>query len=396
MREVVIAGAYMTRFGKFGDRSMRSLVAEAVDGALNDAMAPPDDVESVYFGNAFGGILQNQESIRGQVWLSGTKLAGLPTINVENACASGGTAVHQAWLAVASGLCDAAMAVGAEKLHHEDKNRAFAALSTAVDQEKLDELKAALGVDKSPKSLFMDIYASFARDYASRSGATIEDFARVAAKNHEHGALNPKAQHRRPVSVDEVVESRVVSYPLTLLMCAPIGDGAAAVVVTTPAVAKRWGAQPVRLLATAIGVSRAGGARGQLVSNTARKAYTAAGISPTEINLVECHDATAPAELIALEELGLCGPGEAIKLTREGETHLNGRLPVNPSGGLESKGHPVGASGVAQIVELADQLKGRCGARQVAAPAVAIAENAGGYLGPDAAVAAITILGRAE
>lgn len=396
MRDVVIAGAYMTRFGKFLDRTTRSLVSEAVRGALRDAMASPDDVEWVYFGNALGGIMENQESIRGQVWLSDTDLAGLPTINVENACASGGSAVHQAWLAVASGLCDVAIAVGAEKLHHEDKHRAFAALSTAVDQERLDEIKAELGVDNSARSMFMDVYARFARDYTDRSGATQEDFARVAAKNHEHGALNPKAQHRTPVTVDEVLESRLISDPLTLLMCAPIGDGAAAVIVTTPAVADRWGAQPVRVLATAIGTSRAGGPYGELVPSTAHKAYEMAGIGPSAVDLVECHDATAPAELIVLEELGLCGPGEAIKLNRSGETSLNGRLPVNPSGGLESKGHPVGASGVAQVVELCDQLRDRCSERQVAAARVAIAENAGGYLGPDAAVAAITILGRAD
>lgn len=396
MRDVVIAGAYMTRFGKFLDRTTRSLVSEAVRGALRDAMASPDDVEWVYFGNALGGIMENQESIRGQVWLSDTDLAGLPTINVENACASGGSAVHQAWLAVASGLCDVAIAVGAEKLHHEDKHRAFAALSTAVDQERLDEIKAELGVDNSARSMFMDVYARFARDYTDRSGATQEDFARVAAKNHEHGALNPKAQHRTPVTVDEVLESRLISDPLTLLMCAPIGDGAAAVIVTTPAVADRWGAQPVRVLATAIGTSRAGGPYGELVPSTAHKAYEMAGIGPSAVDLVECHDATAPAELIVLEELGLCGPGEAIKLNKAGETSLNGRLPVNPSGGLESKGHPVGASGVAQVVELCDQLRDRCSERQVAAARVAIAENAGGYLGPDAAVAAITILGRAD
>lgn len=396
MRDVVIAGTHMTRFGKFLNHTTRSLVTEAVSGALHDAKASSDDVEWVYFGNALGGIMENQESIRGQVWLSDTDLAGLPTINVENACASGGSAVHQAWLAVASGLCDVAIAVGAEKLHHEDKHRAFAALSTAVDQERLDEIKAELGADSSGRSMFMDVYARFARDYADRSGATQEDFARVAAKNHEHGALNPKAQHRTPVTVDEVLESRLISDPLTLLMCAPIGDGAAATIITTPAVANRWGAQPVRVLGTAIGASRAGGPYGELVPSTAHKAYEMAGIGPSAVNVVECHDATAPAELIVLEELGLCGPGEAIKLTRAGETSLNGRLPVNPSGGLESKGHPVGASGVAQIVELCDQLRDRCGERQVAAASVALAENAGGYLGPDAAVAAITILGRAD
>lgn len=394
MRDVVIAGAAMTPFGKHLDRDAGSLAADAVHGALRDAGASGDEVQWVYFANAFGGCLQNQESVRGQVWLADTEVRGAPTINVENACASGGTAMHQAWLAVASGLCDVAVAVGAEKLVHPDKQRSFEALATAVDQRRLPEIRAELGIDGAPRSMFMDLYARFARDYLARSSATVEDFARVAAKNHAHGALNPLAQYRTPTPVAEVLASRVISEPLTLLMCAPLGDGAAAVVLTTPQRARQWQADTVRVLAVALGVSRRDQPAGTVVPDAARRAYAAAGITPEQVDVVECHDATAPAELIVLEELGLCPSGKAAELLRAGDTALGGRLPVNPSGGLESKGHPVGATGLAQLVELTDQVRGRCGERQVQGARVGLAENAGGYLGPDVAVTTVTLLGR--
>jgi acetyl-CoA acetyltransferase len=175
-------------------------------------------------------------------------------------------------------------------------------------------------------------------------------------------------------------------------MCAPIGDGAAAVIVTTPEIAARWGATPVTVLATMVGASRPD-VSGELVPGVARRAFEWAGLSPSDVDVVECHDATSPAELIVLEELGIAGPGEAVGMIRRDETRIGGRLPVNPSGGLESKGHPIGASGLAQVVELADQLRGRCGPRQVEGARIALAENAGGYMGPDAAVATVTILG---
>ncbi len=395
MRDVVIAGVGMTRFGKMADLSLKSLAGEAVDGALADAGAGPDEVGIVYFSNVAGGRLQDQDAIRGQVWLSESVLAGIPTVNVENACASGSTAVHQAWLSVASGSVDTAVVVGAEKLHTPDKERAFRAMTSGVDQDRLEELVAELGGDTTSRSVFMDIYARFALHYMARTGATREDFARVAVKNHAHGALNPNAHYGGEMTVDEVLGARPISGPLTLPMCAPMGDGAAAVVVTTPERARRWGAEPVRLLGVAIGAGRVGDPDDLVVTRTALRAYAQAGVGPVEIDVVECHDATAPAELIIMEQLGLCGPGEAPKLLRGGETAIGGRLPVNPSGGLESKGHPLGATGVAQLVELADQLRCRAGARQAGAPGLALAENAGGYLGPGAAAAAVVILGLA-
>jgi acetyl-CoA acetyltransferase len=395
MRDVVIAGSYMTSFGKLVDRSMKSLVAESVDGALDDAHCPADAVESVSFGNVFGGSLQGQESCRGQVWLSDSGLAGVPTVNVENACASGSTAVHQAWLAVASEVVDVAVAVGAEKMHEKGGNgRALQAMRSVVDQDRLESITGDLGTGGSPKSLFMGIYASLARAYTDRTGATAEDFARVAVKNHESGSRNPKAQFQTTFTLDEILGAREISPPLTLPMCAPVSDGAAAIVLTTPALASAWGSEPLRLLGIAIGGGRVG-ETGALIPRTAERAYTMAGIKPSDVDVVECHDAASPAEMIAMEELGLCEPGEGPKYVRAGETSIGGVLPINPSGGLESKGHPLGATGIAQLVELCDQLRGRCGDRQVENPIVALAENAGGYLGPDVATAVVTVLARA-
>ncbi|MBP2371000.1 thiolase family protein [Pseudonocardia parietis] len=394
MREVVISGVGMTRFGKHPDRPVSSLVAEATSEALADAGTAASDpaIGAVYYGNVLGGLLQGQESVRGQHAVRETGLAGVPLVNVENACASGATALHQAWLAVASGQVEVAVALGAEKLVVGDKGRALAALTSALDQERLAEIRAELG-SRDTGSVFMDVYARFAAWYQEASGAMAEDFALVAVKNAAHGAANPKAQYGRELTVADVLGARTVSGALTVPMCAPLSDGAAAVVLTTPELAGRHGAESVRLLATALGSGRAG-TYGELVPSVAARAFRAAGLGPDEIDVVECHDAAAPAELIVLEQLGLCAAGEAPGLLRDGQTRIGGRLPVNPSGGLQSKGHPLGATGLAQIVELADQLRDRAGDRQVEGARHAVAENAGGYLGPDAAVAAVTILGR--
>jgi acetyl-CoA acetyltransferase len=322
-------------------------------------------------------------------------LAGLPIVNVENACASGSTAFNGAWRAVASGEVEVAVAVGAEKLTHEDKTRSFAALGAAVDQEALPEIRERLyGSDNIPagRSMFMDIYASFAEAYAEKSGATSHDFALVAAKNHDHGALNPKAQYRNRVTPEEVLSSRQISGPLTLLMCSPIGDGAAALILVSEDMYKRLEVAPVKVAASIL----ASGNPEDIppVVRAARRAYAASGIGPEDIDVVELHDAAAPAELIAYEDLGLCDEGGGPALLTSGATTLGGRVPVNPSGGLLSRGHPVGATGCAQLVELTSQLRGECGSRQVAGARVALAENAGGLIGTDPAAASITILQR--
>jgi acetyl-CoA acetyltransferase len=396
MADVVVAGAAMTPFGKFPDTSLKALAGEAAVGALDDGGFAADEVESVYFANAVAGLITGQEMVRGQVELRETGLLGVPIFNVENACASASSAFHLAWMAVASGQSEVALAVGAEKLVHPEKERSFQALAAATDLERrddLDEFVYGAGEVAGSGSLFMDIYALLARRYSERSGATERDFAEVAVKNHRHGALNPKAQYREEVTVEEVLASRQISGPLRLLMCSPIGDGAAALVLCSAERAAAAGADAVHVRATALASGRDDDGP-VAVERAAARAYEQAGLGPEDLDVLEVHDAAAPAELQIYEELRLCPPGDGPKLLASGATAIGGRVPVNPSGGLLSKGHPVGATGCAQLVELTEQLRGRAGKRQVDGARVALAENAGGFLGPDQAVAAVTILAR--
>jgi acetyl-CoA acyltransferase len=424
MRDVYIAGTGMTAFGKFIGSTVRSLAEEATAEALRDARCSPGDIEMAFFANATAGILTGQEMIRGQVALRKTGVLGVPIVNVENACASASSAFFLAHMAVASGTVDIALAIGSEKLTHPDKMRSFAAIGTAVDLENLVAAREALtktllgtgGATVGPdaaspvpvsaevmpekkggggKSPFMDVYAGMTRQYMERSGATPEDFARIAVKNQANGKLNPKAQYGGDVTVEEVLASRTISGPLTLLMCSPIGDGSAAIVLCSEDAARRLGAETVKVRATKLvsGRDRGPGDAGAVERAVAR-AYEAAGVGPEDLDVCEVHDAAAPAELMIYEEIGLCGPGEGPKLLASGETALGGRTPVNASGGLLAKGHPIGATGCAQLVELADQLRGRCGARQVDGARVALAENGGGFLGTDPAAVVITVLSR--
>jgi acetyl-CoA acyltransferase len=406
MRDVYIAGAAMTRFGKFPNTTIRALAEEATRGAMSDAGVIPTDVGMVFFSNAVAGLLTNQEMIRGQVALRHTGLLGLPMVNVENACASASTAFYLACMAVGAGAADVALAVGSEKLTHEDRARSFGAIGTAVDQLQLAELRqwaaaATNGTDGADgpdatdigkRSFFMDIYAANSRAYMKTSGATPRDFAQVAVKSHQYAARNPRAQYRDEVTVEGVLGSREIAAPLTLFMCSPIGDGAAAIVVCSPYIARRLGARvKVRACALVSGRDREPGEPGA-VERAARQAYEEAGVGPEDVDVAEVHDAAAPAELMAYEELGLCAADDGPALLASGATGPGGRVPVNPSGGLLSKGHPIGATGCAQLVELADQLRGRCGERQAVGARVALAQNGGGFLGTDAAAMVVTLL----
>jgi len=388
MRKVVIGGVGMTPFGKFLERNLKSLAEEAVSLALKDAHVGVNDVDRVFFGNAAAGVVTGQEMIRAQSSLRNTGLDGKPMFNIENACASGSSALNLAWLSVASGQAETALVVGVEKLSHEDKAVSFGAFAKAVDlEEPLPE-----GVTTGTGSLFMDLYAAKARKWMEKTGAEASDFARVVVKSRHAGSLNPHAQFRKETSVEEVLTSRMVSDPLTLFMCSSIGDGGAAVFICSEEFAAKHDIRPVYIRASSIVSAKADGS-GELVAvRAARAAYEEAGIGPEDVDVVELHDASAPAELIHYENLGLCAPGDAPKLIRSGDTGIGGRISVNPSGGLLSRGHPVGATGVAQIVELTEQLRGRAGARQRPGAKVALAENNGGQLAGDSAVALVTIL----
>ena len=388
MRKVVIGGVGMTSFGKFLERNLKSLAEESVSLALKDARVSVNDVDRIFFGNAAAGVVTGQEMIRAQSSLRNTGLDGKPMFNIENACASGSSALNLAWLSVASGQSETALVVGVEKLTHEDKAISFGAFAKAVDlEEPLPE-----GVTTGTGSLFMDLYAAKARKWMEKTGAEASDFARVVVKSRRAGSLNPHAQFRNETSVEEVLASRMVSDPLTLFMCSSIGDGGAAVFICSEQFAAKRDIRPVYIRASSIVSAKADGS-GELVAvRAANAAYEQAGVGPSDVHVVELHDASAPAELIHYENLGLCAPGDAPKLIRSGDTDIGGRISVNPSGGLLSRGHPVGATGVAQIVELTQQLRGTAGARQRPGAKVALAENNGGQLAGDSAVALVTIL----
>jgi acetyl-CoA acyltransferase len=404
----VILGTGMTRFGKFPDASLRSLATEAVTAALADAGVSAEDVGFVFCGNAAAGVLHAQEMIRGQSSLRDTGLLGKPIVNVENACASSSSAFAMAVMAVQSGATDVAVALGVEKLTHQNKSRSVTAIATAVDLEDDPAARrylsrALFGWDTETAapsegelgqgSKFMDVYAEMTKSYFAASGATLRDLAEVAAKNNGNGALNPNAQFRSAVTVDEVLASREVSPPLRLLMCSSIGDGAAALVVTSADYAEKRGASGVTVEAVALLSGQPQASDGpSATTHAARKAYDQAGLGPDDLDVVELHDAAATGELINYEDLALCPRGDGPKLLASGDTRIGGRIPVNPSGGLLARGHPVGATGCAQLVELADQLRGRCGARQVDGASVGLAHNAGGYLGDHAAAAVVVTI----
>ncbi len=399
-----IAGAAMTQFGRTGG-GLRALTEQAAAGALDDAGIEPAEVQQVFFANGAAGLLQGQEMIRGQVLLRNTGLLGRPIINVENACASSSTAFYLATTAVATGAVDVALALGVEELVVPVKTRSFAAFASATDLEQRDDMRRivrhyALGDETDgpapdlSASPFMAHYAAKGRAYMSRTGATEADLARVTVKSRGWGSLNPRAQFRQETTVEEVLAARMVCAPLRVPMCAPVGNGAAAVVVVSERAADRLAAQ-LRVRATAL-VSHdpAGGLRPTV--QAAHLAYTQAGVGPRDIDIVELHDAAASAELILMEELGLCGPGEAFGAVRDGRTGLGGDLPVNTGGGLLSRGHPVGATGCAQLVELADQLLGRAGPRQVPNARLGLAQNGGGVIEDDEATVCVSILERAR
>ena len=391
MREVGIIGVGAHPTGRFMEKPLKAIAYPAIWRALNDAGVEPADLQAAYVGNSLGGLLTGQEGVRGQIVLQYSGITGIPVVNVENACASAMTALRGAWLEVASGAADVALAVGVEKMNVGDSARTIGALG-AVSELELSEMGMQFTTSYAihPK---INLKARM-QDY----GWTIRDFAKPAVKNSSNGALNPLAQHRRPLTIEEVIQSRIIVDPLTLLMCSSISDGAAAAVVCAMDVAPRFtNKRPIRIASC---VLRSGeyrlpdDKRADSATTTAFAAYEQAGIGPEDLDAIELHDAMAPAELMLYERLGLCPPGEGPKLIDDQITTLRGRRPVNPSGGLCSRGHPVGATGLLQICELVWQMRGEALARQIQPrPKVTMAQNQGGLLlGQDSAVYATTIL----
>jgi len=409
---VYIAGVGMTPFGKHLASSVKDLTRQAVAGALADAGCDASQLQAAYFANATQGHMEGQHMIRGQLALRAMGLQSLPVVNVENACASASTALHLAVQHVRAGAADIVLAVGAEKMFSDDKARMFAAFDGAWDVHETEASRARLlhmgeGVEPPagsmsprPYSVFMDIYAAMGRMHMREFGTTLREFAAVSAKNHGHSVHNPLAQYRDAYTVEQVLAAPPITYPLTLPMCSPVSDGAAAAIVCNEAglnVLRVSRARAICVLACALQTGSERGAADfehHLVRLASRRLYEQAGVGPQDVSVAEVHDATAIGEVLQSELLGLVPMGHGGPAAERGETTIGGRIPINPSGGLECKGHPIGATGLAQIFELVTQLRGEAGARQVQGARIALAENGGGLAGVEEAVACLTLLGR--
>lgn len=415
MADAWIIGTYATLVGRFPDRSVKDLAREAVTGVIEDARLPSGlAIESAWFGNC-GMWVDGQGSVRGQVCLTpmirnGLIAERLPVINVEGGCASASIALQGARKDILSGSVELSLAFAVEKTFYPGEPAKTQALySGGIDQYDQDEWRsyyAAAGEQSgkpfetgADRTIFMDTYAMQAAHHMARFGTTVEQIAAIAAKNHTIARFNPKAQYRFPMTVEQVLADRPVTYPLTRAMCAPIGDGAAAALVCSDAYLKTLPTdvqtRAVRIAATVLTSGKYRDLNEPSLSHIAgKRAYAMAGIGPVDIDVAEVHDATSFSELYQSEMLGFCGPGEGGPLAESGATALGGAIPINLSGGLVSKGHPVGASGLMMIEELARQLRGEAGERQAGAPRWGLAETGGGVIGFDEAACAVTILAR--
>ncbi|HIJ61627.1 MAG TPA: thiolase family protein [Rhodospirillaceae bacterium] len=412
MTDVFIAGIAMTVFGRHAERTLDDLAGEALRGALADAGCGAADIGTAFYAGMTNGPLQGQISIPGQVIFSKIGIEAIPIFNVENACASGSSAVHLAIQAIRAGACDIALALGAEKMNIPDKAKAFALFEAGWDVSRAEENYATLirmgeGIvpppgSESPKpySRFMAIYAALCRLHMRRFGTTQRQIAAVSAKNHGHSVHNPYSQFRQAFTIDEILAAPPITYPLTLPMCAPLSDGAAAAILCSEAGLKKMTGDRRRAVRVAASVMRsfrhrpAEALEDSVGRRAALAAYEQAGLGPDDMDVAEVHDASAMGEIIQVENLGFVPFGDGGPAAERGDFTLGGRIPVNPSGGLESKGHPLGATGIGQLFELVCQLRGEAGGRQVDGARFAIQENGGGLAGVEEAALAIHILGK--
>lgn len=384
--DIEVLGVGVHPFGRFPRASLKDLARVATLSALADAGLGVKDIHAAYSSNAMAGVLQGQEQIRGQSVLRDVGIERIPIVNVENACASGSTAVRQAVLTIRAGAADVVLVTGFEKMYVDDRDRTLTALESAGD---LDVIQGA-GLQ------FTAVYAMRLRKLLDCGVLAFEDLVKVSVKSHDNGALNPNAQYRTRVTPQQVRDSRLIADPLTLLMCSSICDGAAAVVLarkgSTPASAR----PTVRVRASqgASGFTADPAGEPTLGTICAQAAYVEAGVGPADVDVAEVHDAMAPGELLYYEHLGFCEPGGAPDLLARGDTMIDGKIPVNPSGGLSSRGHAVGATGLAQTAELVWQLRGEAGQRQVRRPRLALAQNSGGWVEGESAACNVHIFER--
>jgi acetyl-CoA acetyltransferase len=410
--DVYIIGVGMIKFGKYLGKGIKALTGESLDLVLKDCGLEKNDIEAAWFSNSSWGIQSFQHCIRGQVALSANGLEGIPITNVENACASASTALNGAWMAVKAGQFDCVLAIGTEKLYSEDRSKTMEGFISGTDVEVTMQLIAKLqeeskkhkderarlmgenAVNEKPggHSSFMDLYAMGARMHMERYGTTQRQLAVIASKAHNNSTLNPLAQYTFPMTVEEVLADREVAWPLTRAMCAPIGDGAAAAIICSKKFMKKHGKK--RAVAIRASVLKSGKREGMsdICFRASRAAYDMSGMGPEDIQAAEVHDATAFGELYQTEQMGFCPEGEGGPFAEGGATAIGGKIPINPSGGLLARGHPIGASGLAQIYELVTHLRGEADKRQVEGCRIAMAENGGGFLGMGEAAMAIHIL----
>jgi len=412
MTTIYVCGVGMTPFGRYPEKSVKQLTCEAVGSALKDANCEIKDVQAAFFSASTTGYLQGQTFVPGQIALRDMGFEGIPMYNVENACASGSSAFHLATQALRAGDQDVVLAVGAEKMFIEDKARMFGVFDSGWDIETLEQNREKLlalghGVEipegttsSKPYSVFMDVYAAFCRQHMRNFGTTQRQIAAVCAKNHQHSVHNENAQFRNAYTIEQVLAAPPITYPLTLPMCAPISDGSAAAILCNAAGLKRLEGDSKRAIRVLASIVQTGSARdpgdyaNHITALAAKKLYEKAGVGPGEVDVVEVHDATAMGEVIQAENLQLVPFGEAGPAAERGDFTIGGRVPINPSGGLESRGHPISATGLAQIYELVTQLRGEAGARQVEGARVAVQENGGGLYGYEEAVAVLNMFSK--
>jgi len=409
--KVYVYSVGMSKFGKFLDKSIKDLTAETLKSVKSDNDFEISNIEAAWFSNTCWGMTDFQHSIRGQVALTSNGVDKIPITNVENACASGSTAFNGAWTAIKAGVFDCTLAIGAEKVYQEDRAAMMKGFITYTDvertrtlMEQMQKMAAKQRAEKAASqksgekqkkkgghSVFMDFYAAGARAHMKEYGTTQRQLAAIAAKNHNNSTMNPLAQYTFPMTIDQVMEDYEVAYPLTRAMCAPVGDGAAAAVLCSERFLKEHPNDKAILIRASI--LRSGSWQRDNVSKRASTAaYKMAGLSPKDINVAEVHDATAYGELEQIEQMGFCPLGKGGPFTESGETEIGGKIAVNTSGGLLSRGHPLGASGLAQIYELVTQLRGDAGKRQADNPKFALAENGGGTIGSGPAAMCVHIL----
>lgn len=409
MTGIYIIGAGMIRFGKFPDKTVRTMAEEATQLALQDAGLDKKDLQAVFFANSFWGMFFNQHSIRGQVIMRGMGIDKVPVTNVENACAGASTALHLAYTGIRAGMYDVALALGSEKISNPNKALSLSAYAACMDVENFEKhINMITSVNKlihiqvpeeksapgEGRSIFMDAYAMGARWHMNKFGSTQQQLAVICSKNHWHGSLNPLAQYQQPMTVEEVLADKLVAYPLTRAMCSPVGDGAAAAIVCSESYLKKLkDVRPVRIMASVLGQGSDRSLDGEDIGERlSKQAYNMAGVGSEDIDLAELHDATAWGELHQAEVMGFCPMGEGGPYAESGATRIGGKKPINTSGGLECRGHPIGASGLAQIYELVAQLRGDAGKRQVQKARIGLAENGGGNIGVEEAAMCVHIL----